>query len=310
VDGLLGRAELVTGASEDAAKRITHALEVQAERAQEATQATDRQVARVDEANTALRRHVAEAAVHVDAAVTRADSGRQALGRLLGELRETTENAERGLARLAEAVGQRSEHVGRATADAIHRVDAWDRTLAARAESMRAAAREVADRVREASVVFEGQTKDLLGLSQEAATLAGALKRQTTEAGIDDFLHRATFISERLQSIAVDLTRIVEASVTEDDWRRYNRGEKGVFVRKLLGFRDKAKLAQINDAYQTDGVLRETVGRYLAEFEKMLTEARARDREGVLATTFLSSDMGKLYILLGRAIGRDEASAS
>jgi hypothetical protein len=78
-----------------------------------------------------------------------------------------------------------------------------------------------------------------------------------------------------------------------------------VFVRKILGFRERAKLAAIKQRYEDDGTFREYVTRYLGQFNDLLKEARSRDRDGILSTTFLSSDMGKVYMLLSRALGRD-----
>ena len=40
-------------------------------------------------------------------------------------------------------------------------------------------------------------------------------------------------------------------------------------------------------------------------WETDIEKARERDHDGVLEATFLSSDMGKLYMVLARALGRD-----
>ena len=120
-----------------------------------------------------------------------------------------------------------------------------------------------------------------------------------------DFLRRSAFITEKLQSLAVDLARIAEVPITEDDWRRFSKGEKGIFVRKMLGFKEKNTLAAIKAVYQEDGEFRDYVGRYVSEFNAMMDKARERDHDGVLENTFLSSDMGKLYMVLSRALGRD-----
>ena len=67
----------------------------------------------------------------------------------------------------------------------------------------------------------------------------------------------------------------------------------------------KAKLASIKEKYQTDSEFRDYVSRYFTEFEVVLDEAKKRDQEGLLKSTFLSSDVGKVYMLLARALGRD-----
>ena len=149
------------------------------------------------------------------------------------------------------------------------------------------------------------QTRDMRAAASEAATLLDDLKAETHQVGVDDFLRRATFISERLQSLAVDMNRVLETRLSEEDWRRFNRGETGVFVRKMLGFREKSKLAAVKKKYEDDGEFREYVSRYISQFDALLAEAKKRDHDAVLSTTFLSSDMGKVYMLLARAIGRD-----
>ncbi|MBT4463081.1 MAG: hypothetical protein HOC60_00215, partial [Rhodospirillaceae bacterium] len=152
------------------------------------------------------------------------------------------------------------------------------------------------------TAVLQSTVKDAKGLVE-------TLKEHTKEAGIDDFLKRATFISERLQSLAVDMSRLMETTISEDDWRRFNRGEKGVFVRKMLGFREKSRLQSIRQRFQENDEFREYVQRYMSEFKGFLDEARKRDKQGVLSTIFLSSDMGKLFMVLTQALGRELLSS-
>ena len=42
--------------------------------------------------------------------------------------------------------------------------------------------------------------------------------------------------------------------------------------------------------------------RYLKEYSAMVKHARATDRAELLTTTFSTSDMGKLYMLLSKAM--------
>jgi aspartyl/asparaginyl beta-hydroxylase (cupin superfamily) len=149
------------------------------------------------------------------------------------------------------------------------------------------------------------RTENVRNASSEASALLASLTETTETAALEDFTRQATFISERLQSIAVDISRVLETQVSEDDWRRFNKGEKGIFVRKLLGFREKTKLQQIRQMYQEDGTFRDYVTRYLKEFEKLLDESAKRDTDSMLHATFLSSDMGKVYMILARALDRD-----
>ena len=73
----------------------------------------------------------------------------------------------------------------------------------------------------------------------------------------------------------------------------------------MLTLRDRNKMAAVKDKYQQSGEFREYVGRYVTQFQGLLEQAKKRDHNGVLGATFLSSDLGKLYLVLARALGRD-----
>ncbi|KKM82366.1 hypothetical protein LCGC14_1320220, partial [marine sediment metagenome] len=64
---------------------------------------------------------------------------------------------------------------------------------------------------------------------------------------------------------------------------------------RMLGFREKSKLAAVKKKYEDDGEFRDYVNRYISQFDALLAEAKKRDHDAVLSTTFLSSDMGKVY---------------
>ena len=85
--------------------------------------------------------------------------------------------------------------------------------------------------------------------------------------------------------------------------------ETGVFVRKMLGFREKAKLNIVRDKYQQDSEFRDYVTRYINDFDSLLNHSAKLDQDSMLRTTFLSSDVGKVYMLLSRALGRDMITA-
>ena len=182
---------------------------------------------------------------------------------------------------------------------------AWDKTLRDRVSDLTRASETVAQQLDGVGDKVDQGTRDLMLAARQAQALNESLDTTLDRAHVDDFMRRSAFITEKLQSLAVDLARIVEVPITEDDWRRFNKGEKGVFVRKMLGFKEKNTLVSIKAVYQDDGEFRDYVGRYVSEFDAMMDKARERDHDGVLESTFLSSDMGKLYMVLSKALGRD-----
>ena len=51
--------------------------------------------------------------------------------------------------------------------------------------------------------------------------------------------------------------------------------------------------------------MRRYVLRYVDQFERLLADTRGADPENLLHSTFLTADVGKLYLMLNRALGRD-----
>jgi hypothetical protein len=60
----------------------------------------------------------------------------------------------------------------------------------------------------------------------------------------------------------------------------------------------------IKQKFEEDNVFREHVIRYLDQFETLLAQARVADHLDVLGATFVTADVGKLYLVLSNALGR------
>jgi len=229
----------------------------------------------------------------------------ESLRRQLFGLSTTYQQAEQGIEQLSGALGRRAGELASTTDTALGKVAMWDQQVRSHSQNLQFTTNQVSEQTKEASQHLERQTSEMREVFNEARALVEALKQRRDEAGYDDFMHQATFISERLQSVAVDMNRVLETTISEDDWKRFNKGERGIFVRKMLGFREKAKIAVIREKYQRDNEFRDYVSRYVQQFEHLLDEAKKRDQSGLLNQTFMSSDVGKVYMLLSRALGRD-----
>ena len=187
---------------------------------------------------------------------------------------------------------------------ALDQVSAWTQ-VARSAETTAANAERVSDQARQIGEGLQRQTADMREATREAQDVLRILNERRRQAGTQEFLRDATSVMERLQSLAIDMSRILETELSEEDWQRYSKGEKGLFVRKMLGMRERSRLAIISQRYREDAEFREYVNRYITQFEGALGEAKKRDIDGVLPTTFLTADVGKVYMLLLRAIGRE-----
>ncbi len=109
---------------------------------------------------------------------------------------------------------------------------------------------------------------------------------------------------ESLDSLAVDIARMIDHDVAAELWDRYKRGERNVFTRRLYTMQGQKAFDEIRKKYRGDREFTQTVDRYIAEFERLLEEVARDDRGQVVVRTYLTSETGKVYTMLAHAAGR------
>ena len=108
-----------------------------------------------------------------------------------------------------------------------------------------------------------------------------------------------------LADMAVDLETIVmDAAPGDDEWKRYLSGDRAVFARKLAAAIDDVAINRITALYREDARFHDAADAYISEFESLLNKAREGDGGGLLASTILSADTGKIYLAIAYALGR------
>ncbi len=110
--------------------------------------------------------------------------------------------------------------------------------------------------------------------------------------------------SATLNSLSVDLSRALDHQAPAELWRRYRDGEPGVFTRRLYTMRGQRIFDEIASKYDREHEFREDVDRYIRDFENLLESAAESDRESMLIDTYLTSETGKVYLMLAHASGR------
>lgn len=239
----------------------------------------------------------------------------EALTQATGDLGKQMDDLPAEAAQSAEALGNvLSEHISAlATISEIvvRHARSLDRTSPSAAPVSRAplaqASREMTQRAAERVPPRNEEPKGRWGLSD---LLAAADRRHEPtpdkrRAGPDPDFHRASLhVIETLQSLAIDLDRALEQSPPPDLWRRYKAGERNVFARRLYNLAGRELYDQVAVKYRQDGEFRDHVDRFVGLFEDLLDTAAERDRDNILAETYLTSDTGKVYLMLAQAIGR------
>ena len=109
---------------------------------------------------------------------------------------------------------------------------------------------------------------------------------------------------ESLDALSVDIARMIDHDAAAELWDRYNRGERNVFTRRLYTLQGQQAFDEIRKRYRSDREFKQTVDRYIAEFERLLEDVSRDDRGQVMVRTYLTSETGKVYTMLAHAAGR------
>ena len=109
---------------------------------------------------------------------------------------------------------------------------------------------------------------------------------------------------ESLDSISVDIARMIDHDAAVELWDRYKRGERNVFTRRLYTLQGQQTFEEIRAEVPAGCGVQQTVDRYVEEFERLLAEVSRDDRDSMLAKTYLTSETGKVYTMLAHASGR------
>jgi len=101
-----------------------------------------------------------------------------------------------------------------------------------------------------------------------------------------------------------ELSRAIEHRTAAEVWHRMRAGERGVLGRHIYTYEGQTTFEEISQRYDRDGEFRSTVDRYIGDFERLLAEAEQSDPAGHMLQNYLTSETGRVYLLLAHASGR------
>lgn len=124
-------------------------------------------------------------------------------------------------------------------------------------------------------------------------------------ASIDTFMKNSADIISELETISIDINSIFNK--TGDDealWKKYYEGDHSVFVRYLSKNMTKKEVVAVREDYEKKPDFRVVVDKYLDDFNSLIEAARSNNRASTLLALISGSDIGKVYYILSRALGK------
>jgi len=155
----------------------------------------------------------------------------------------------------------------------------------------------------------------------EAPPVSAASADQGRDGWLSDLLNRTDAASENrdvprgrlpqqasagnpLESLSLDIGRLLDRNLAVEMWDRYQRGESKAFSKRLYTPAGQKAFDEVARKYRADRNFKQTVDRYITEFERLLDEVARDERGPALLRNHLTSETGLVYTLLAHAAGR------
>jgi hypothetical protein len=107
-----------------------------------------------------------------------------------------------------------------------------------------------------------------------------------------------------LETLSLDISRLMDRNLAAEMWDRYQRGENKAFSKRLYTPSGQKTFDEVARKYRSDRNFKQTVDRYITEFERLLDEVAHDERGPAMLRSHLISETGLVYTMLAHASGR------
>ncbi len=138
------------------------------------------------------------------------------------------------------------------------------------------------------------------GTGRDAWSLGDLLARASRDEADAPPAHQARPAGIDLGAIAAAIDPMTAATA----WARHRIGERGVINRMIYTLSGQLTFDQIASRLRMDADFRNMADRYIADFERVLTQAEQRDPTGQALLSQMQTETGRVFLLLAHASGR------
>lgn len=151
--------------------------------------------------------------------------------------------------------------------------------------------------------MVNGHLANLQSGYQKTEKRVDELNKKFKAASLDTFMRNSASLINELETISIDINAIFHKD-DEDLWKKYYEGDHGVFVRHLTKNMTKKQIITIQNDYANKSDFRLLADKYIEDFNRMVVAAKESEHAGTLLALISGSDVGKVYYVLARALGK------
>ncbi len=293
------------------AKASASAINDQISGTEQAITLQQNRLGKLREDGEAMSANVTEQIDKISLAITQVREENEALAQSAGEklisallrVKETAKQAsEHSREALEDSISGSAEKFEQISEETLNRIiDEKIASIAPKLEEAVASAVQTTDRT------ADHLTQQLNAIEEMTTSLEQRIlfaKEKAEQSSEENFTRRVALLTESLNSIAIDVGKVLSNDVTDTEWAAYLKGDRGIFARRAVRLLDSGEARAILTHYSSDDEFREHVNRYIHDFEAMLRGVLSTRDGSAISVTLLSSDIGKLYVALAQSIER------
>ena len=148
------------------------------------------------------------------------------------------------------------------------------------------------------------QTKALNDNTIKAEKAMNELSSEYKDIKIDMFLNDSAKIINILESVSVDINRLLNPKDEEDLWKKFYNGDTQVFIRSIAKNMNNSQINLLRKEFEKNDNLRKLVNTYMQEFEILVEKSKKHEHSAVLMAVISGADLGRLYYILAKALNK------
>ena len=148
------------------------------------------------------------------------------------------------------------------------------------------------------------QTKNLNDNAVKAEKVMKSLAAVYKDIKVDTFLKDAGKIISTLESVSVDINRLLNPRDEEDLWKKFYNGDTQVFIRSIAKNMSNSQIGTLRKEFEKNEELRKLVNTYMGEFEMLVEKSKNHEHSAALMAIISGADLGRLYYVLAKALNK------